>query len=165
MWVLLNMTGSAGGNTALTVVIAPNGVNAYTYTVTLFQPLDHPLTNDPSTPAVETSFEDVTTLFDECRFNDCAHETEPGCAVRAALEDGTLDPVRWESYRKLQRELEHLERRFDKRAQSAARKQWAKLAARHSRGALCVIRASSAPNGSGGTRQTCQPTVPGAAVD
>ena len=41
--------------------------------------------------------------------------------MRAALDDGTLDPVRWESYLKLQRELEHLERRLDKRAQSEAR--------------------------------------------
>jgi ribosome biogenesis GTPase / thiamine phosphate phosphatase len=75
---------------------------------------------------VEYSFEDVTELFQHCRFNDCAHQTEPGCAVRAALEDGTRDPVRWESYLKLQRELEHLERRLDKRAQAEARREWAK---------------------------------------
>jgi ribosome biogenesis GTPase / thiamine phosphate phosphatase len=78
---------------------------------------------------VEHSFEDVTALFEHCRFNDCAHDREPGCAVRAALEDGTLDPIRWESYLKLQRELEHLERRLDKRAQSEARREWAKRGA------------------------------------
>jgi ribosome biogenesis GTPase / thiamine phosphate phosphatase len=78
---------------------------------------------------VDHSFEDVTQLFAHCRFNDCAHDREPGCAVRAALEDGTLDPVRWESYQKLQRELEHLERRLDKRAQSEARRVWAKRGA------------------------------------
>ena len=49
--------------------------------------------------------------------------------MQAALEDGTLDPVRWESYLKLQRELEHLERRLDKRAQSEARKEWARRGA------------------------------------
>ena len=76
---------------------------------------------------LDTSFEDVTSLFAECRFNDCAHESEPGCAVQAALGDGTLDPVRWDSYRKLQRELEHLERRLDKRAQAEARRRWAKI--------------------------------------
>jgi ribosome biogenesis GTPase len=78
---------------------------------------------------VEHSFEDVTALFERCRFNDCAHDREPGCAVHAALDEGTLDPLRWESYLKLQRELEHLERRLDKRAQSEARKEWAKRGA------------------------------------
>src|SRR4029077_19057907 len=67
---------------------------------------------------LDEAFEDVTALFANCRFSDCAHDTEPGCAVRAALEDGTLAADRWESYRKLQRELEHLERRLDKRAQA-----------------------------------------------
>jgi ribosome biogenesis GTPase / thiamine phosphate phosphatase len=75
------------------------------------------------------TFEDVTRLFGDCRFSDCAHEREPGCAVRAALDDGTLDASRWESYQKLQRELEHLERRLDKRLQSEARKEWAKRGA------------------------------------
>jgi len=71
----------------------------------------------------------VTSLFAECRFSDCAHDREPGCAVRAALHDGRLEHGRWESYRKLQRELEHLERRLDKRLQSEARKEWAKRGA------------------------------------
>jgi ribosome biogenesis GTPase len=73
---------------------------------------------------LEEAFEDVTELFAECRFSDCAHDTEPGCAVRAALEEGTLSWERWDSYRKLQRELEHLERRLDKRARSEERRRW-----------------------------------------
>ena len=75
------------------------------------------------------AFADVEELASRCRFNDCAHRSEPGCAVQAALEDGTLDFARWTSYRKLQRELEHLERRLDKRAQSEERKRWAKAGA------------------------------------
>jgi len=75
------------------------------------------------------AFADVLALAAACRFSDCAHDTEPDCAVRAALEDGSLDPVRWESYVKLQRELEHLERKLDKRAQSEERKRWAKIGA------------------------------------
>jgi ribosome biogenesis GTPase len=78
---------------------------------------------------VEEAFEDVTELFADCKFSDCAHDREPGCAVQAALADGRLDPERWQSYLKLQRELEHLERRLDKRAQSEARREWAKRAA------------------------------------
>ena len=70
------------------------------------------------------TFEDIEELAASCRFNDCAHVSEPGCAIRAALEDGTLDAGRWDSYTKLQRELAHLERRLDKRLQSEERKKW-----------------------------------------
>ena len=73
---------------------------------------------------VSGTFEDVEELFGGCRFSDCAHEAEPGCAVRGALADGTLDESRWESYVKLQRELAHLERKGDPRAMSAERKKW-----------------------------------------
>ena len=76
---------------------------------------------------LEEAFSDVTELFEHCRFSDCAHESEPGCAVKEALANGTLTPERWESYQKLQRELAHLERRLDKRAQSEERKRWKSL--------------------------------------
>ena len=78
---------------------------------------------------LEEAYEDVTELFAECRFADCAHETEPGCAVQAALANGGLAPERWESYVKLQGELEHLDRKLDKRAASEARKRWKALGA------------------------------------
>ena len=55
--------------------------------------------------------------------------TEPGCAVQAALADGTLAAERWTSYDKLQRELAHLERRLDKRLQAEAKKRWVKAGA------------------------------------
>jgi ribosome biogenesis GTPase len=73
---------------------------------------------------LEEAFEDIVELETQCRFSDCAHDTEPGCAIQAALADGTLSRERWESFRKLERELEHLERRLDKRAQSEARRRW-----------------------------------------
>jgi ribosome biogenesis GTPase len=76
---------------------------------------------------LEEAFADVTELFEHCRFSDCAHESEPGCAVKEALANGTLAADRWESYLKLQRELAHLERRLDKRAQSEERKRWKAL--------------------------------------
>ncbi len=78
---------------------------------------------------LEEAFDDVTRLFAHCRFSDCAHDAEPGCAVRRALEGGQLAFDRWESYVKLQRELEQLERKLDKRAASEARKQWKALGA------------------------------------
>ncbi len=74
--------------------------------------------------ALEESFDDVTSLFEHCRFADCSHDAEPGCAVKAAIEDGTLDLERWESYRKLEAELAHLERRLDKRALAEERRRW-----------------------------------------
>jgi len=78
---------------------------------------------------IDEAFEDITELFNQCRFSDCAHDTEPGCAVRAALEDGTLEEDRWDSYLKLQAELAHLERKLDKRALSEERKKWKALSA------------------------------------
>jgi ribosome biogenesis GTPase len=66
---------------------------------------------------VEGAFEDIEALARECRFRDCRHELEPGCAVRAALEEGTLDPERLRNFQKLQRELRFL----------AKRQYWAKM--------------------------------------
>jgi ribosome biogenesis GTPase len=57
------------------------------------------------------AFTDVEEIAAQCRFSDCAHGSEPGCAVRAALADGTLAHERWQSYVKLQRELEAVEAR------------------------------------------------------
>ena len=53
---------------------------------------------------VEQTFEDVEAVISSCRFSDCTHRGEPGCAVRAALENGELDGERWESYLKLMAE-------------------------------------------------------------
>jgi ribosome biogenesis GTPase len=80
-----------------------------------------------SAEGLERAFEDVESLIVECRFSDCAHETEPGCAVRSALADGRLESERFESYRKLQRELHWLEIRHDARARSEERKRWRAL--------------------------------------
>jgi ribosome biogenesis GTPase len=60
---------------------------------------------------LEQTFGDIEELARHCRFSDCAHDQEPGCAIRAALAEGTLPAERWDSYRKLQRELEAIEAR------------------------------------------------------
>jgi ribosome biogenesis GTPase / thiamine phosphate phosphatase len=62
-------------------------------------------------PGVEEAFADVAEIAGECRFADCTHEHEPGCAMRRALDDGRLDAARWESYRRLRAEQEALEAR------------------------------------------------------
>ncbi|MDE2293251.1 MAG: ribosome small subunit-dependent GTPase A [Elusimicrobia bacterium] len=55
---------------------------------------------------IRQTFEDVEALLGRCRFADCRHHKEPGCAVLAALHDGTLDHGRWDSYLKLRHETE-----------------------------------------------------------
>jgi ribosome biogenesis GTPase len=72
---------------------------------------------------LKRTFEDIEALAAQCRFSDCRHDTEPGCAVRAALEDGSLDPGRFKSYLKLQKELRHLAlRQNEAEARREARK-------------------------------------------
>jgi ribosome biogenesis GTPase / thiamine phosphate phosphatase len=71
----------------------------------------------------DATFGDIEDLAGRCRFSDCGHNGEPGCAVQEALTDGTLDADRYNSYRKLQRELQALAVRQDKRLQAEARKE------------------------------------------
>ncbi len=73
---------------------------------------------------LDATFEDIEALTRECRFSDCGHAREPGCAVQAALEAGDLDPDRWRSFQKLTRELAHLDRREDPVAREAHRRKW-----------------------------------------
>jgi ribosome biogenesis GTPase len=77
---------------------------------------------------LDTTFGEISELAAKCRFSDCAHEEEPGCAVREALSNGTLAQERFSSYRKLQRELRALEIRKDGRLRSEARKERARFA-------------------------------------
>ena len=65
---------------------------------------------------LDETFEDIVALAQQCKFTDCQHNTEPGCAIRKALEDGTLDKKRYENYLKLQKELKILAVRKDQRA-------------------------------------------------
>lgn len=64
-----------------------------------------------SEESVSENFMDIEQLALQCRFRDCSHRTEPGCAVLKSVEDGTLDSGRLENYRKLQKEARFLERR------------------------------------------------------
>jgi ribosome biogenesis GTPase len=66
--------------------------------------------------SLEKSFEDIETLTTRCRFADCNHQAEPGCAVQAALADGSLDPERLESYHKQRKELKFLALKQDLKA-------------------------------------------------
>jgi ribosome biogenesis GTPase len=78
--------------------------------------------------SLQQSFSDIEQLASNCRFRDCTHRLEPGCAVREALTDGSLDSKRFDSYLKLQRELRYLERRQDARAAREERDKWKRIA-------------------------------------
>jgi ribosome biogenesis GTPase len=71
---------------------------------------------------IESAFTDISDLAPHCRFNDCAHQSEPGCAVLAAIAAGELDPVRLESYRKLLSEVAFAARKNDIRIAKAEQK-------------------------------------------
>jgi ribosome biogenesis GTPase len=78
--------------------------------------------------ALGNIFEDIELLALRCRFSDCAHVTEPGCAIKAALADGGLDSARFQSYRKLQGELRAVAAKTDARIRSEERKKWKQIA-------------------------------------
>lgn len=78
--------------------------------------------------AVATTFDDIDDLAAGCRFADCRHDTEPGCAVRAAVEAGTLSADRLERWRALEREAVATERRADPHAQKVWGRSFSRMA-------------------------------------
>lgn len=77
--------------------------------------------------ALAETFRDVEDFAVDCRFSDCTHRTEPGCAVLSAVEAGLLDDDRLASWRRLQRELAFLARKQDARLAQEERRRWARL--------------------------------------
>ena len=73
---------------------------------------------------LENTFADIADLAQGCRFRDCRHDGEPGCAVRSALDDGRLDAARFASHRKLEREAAHVARANDPILRAAERRRW-----------------------------------------
>ena len=77
---------------------------------------------------LQESFDDIQELSSQCRFRDCRHEAEPHCAVKQALENGTLDPDRYESFQKLQREILYQKMRNSMSPQRVEKLRWKKVA-------------------------------------
>ncbi|MFJ1752701.1 ribosome small subunit-dependent GTPase A [Kitasatospora sp. NPDC088134] len=73
---------------------------------------------------VEQAFADIASIAENCRFVDCSHRSEPGCAVRTALADGTLPERRWESCLKLQKENAFIASRTDARLRAERSRHW-----------------------------------------
>jgi ribosome biogenesis GTPase len=76
---------------------------------------------------VETSFADIAAFAERCRFRDCAHESEPGCAVLAAVESGELPADRLASYRKLLAEVAAAERKRDPVLAGRTKARWKEI--------------------------------------
>jgi len=74
-----------------------------------------------------SAFEDIEQAAAGCRFSDCAHASEPGCAVRVALADGTLDQARFSAFRKLEREAHRAEVSTNAVARKAERRKWSSM--------------------------------------
>jgi len=74
--------------------------------------------------SLDSAFGEIAALAAGCRFRDCSHVVEDGCAVRAAILAGELDPARWESYRKLRAEIAWHARQADPRAAQAQKRKW-----------------------------------------
>ncbi len=77
-----------------------------------------------SETSLDLGFPEIAALGVQCRFGDCRHEEEPGCAVRQALEEGRIPSDRWLSYAKLQREARHHALEADANAHRAEKQKW-----------------------------------------
>lgn len=80
---------------------------------------------------MSAAFADIEALTAQCHFHDCGHGGEPGCAIAAALEDGSLDGARWRAYNKLQRELEFQAGKEDPKARAESRRVWVQRSKQH----------------------------------
>jgi ribosome biogenesis GTPase / thiamine phosphate phosphatase len=118
----------AGRPVAATAAIRADGRGRHTTTARELHPLpggglliDTPGMRELALPGgdgVDTAYADVADRATGCRFRNCSHRTEPGCAVAAAIDRGELDPARFTAWRKLQAEAHRQELRADARARS-----------------------------------------------
>jgi ribosome biogenesis GTPase / thiamine phosphate phosphatase len=76
---------------------------------------------------LQGAFQDIEILAQECRFRDCSHKAEAGCAVKAAIDQGNLDPARLTSYHKLQNELSYLASKEEQSTRQYEKLRWKKV--------------------------------------
>jgi ribosome biogenesis GTPase len=84
-----------------------------------------------SAEGLDQAFREIRDLQAACRFRDCRHGQEPGCAVRLAMEEGQLDPARYASYCKLQREQAFVASKQDQKARVANKRKWRQMTKSH----------------------------------
>ena len=79
---------------------------------------------DDAGEGLSAAFDDIDALAERCRFRDCSHQAEPGCAVREARESGALDEGRWRSFVKLSKEIAHQASQVDPLLREQTRRKW-----------------------------------------
>ena len=94
---------------------ADSGADSSAGTVLIDTPGVRALAATSDSAAIDETFEDVSSYAAACRYSDCSHGSEPGCAVQQALADGTLDPERFERYRRMMAESARLRLRSQER--------------------------------------------------
>ncbi|MFH2036334.1 MAG: ribosome small subunit-dependent GTPase A [Candidatus Zixiibacteriota bacterium] len=94
------------------------------------------------------TFSDIEELVGHCKFTDCQHNSEPGCAVKAAIEIGELDAHRFNNYLKLQKEMKYLEARKDQRARLDREDKWKKIMVAHRKQAKFARKMKNRGSGS-----------------
>ena len=94
---------------------ADSGAESSAGTVLIDTPGVRALAATSDSAAIDETFEDVSSYAAACRYSDCAHGSEPGCAVQQALADGILDPERFERYRRMMAESARLRLRSQER--------------------------------------------------
>lgn len=79
------------------------------------------------TEGLDAEFADIISIFSNCKFTDCKHQSEPGCAIKAGLADESISQGRWDSYVKLEAEMRQVKRKSDKSLAAEDRKKWKKI--------------------------------------
>ncbi|NCN28015.1 ribosome small subunit-dependent GTPase A, partial [bacterium] len=77
--------------------------------------------------SLDSTFQDISTLESSCRFSNCTHQEEPGCAIQEGLNSGKIDEDDYKNYQKMLRESAYANRRKDKGVQSNSKKKWKKI--------------------------------------
>lgn len=91
------------------------GTESSTGTVLIDTPGVRALAATSDSTAIDETFDDVSSYASACRYSDCSHSSEPGCAVQQAITDGTIDPERFERYRRMMAESARLRLRSQER--------------------------------------------------
>jgi len=94
---------------------ADSGAESSAGTVLIDTPGVRALAATSDSAAIDETFDDVSSYASSCRYSDCSHGSEPGCAVQQALADGSLDPERFERYRRMMAESARLRLRSQER--------------------------------------------------
>lgn len=81
--------------------------------------------------SVDHAFRDIEDLISHCKFSDCQHNSEPGCAINAALKDSSLEESRYNNYLHMKKEIAFLNSKGDKKAMSERKSQWVQISKSH----------------------------------